>query len=207
MRRAAGPELGLVLHPGGLWAGQADHSTRGYRMCLRRVGRGGAETRCQQRTFQWRGQGIFHWGGGQGTFQCRGQGNLPLWRSGEPSTGEVRGTFHCGGQGNLPVGRSGKPPVGRSGLGLHTVLSGILQRACSWKCVTPRVWTAVWPAEKQRQPTLTENLVLPFSSRPDTLEQGGKSKRAPMPLFASSTSSHKPGLKQRRGRAFYKSLY
>ena len=59
-------------------------------MCLRRVGQNGAETHCQQRTFQWRGQGIFHWGGGQGTFQCRGQGNLPLWRSGEPSTGEVR---------------------------------------------------------------------------------------------------------------------
>lgn len=128
----------------------------------------------------------------------------------EPSNAEVRGTFHCGDQGNLPLGRSGKLPlarsgklpVGRSGLGLHTVLSEILQRACSWKCVTPRAGTAVWPAEKQRQPTLTENLVLPFSSHSDTLEQGVKSKRAPMPLFASSTSSHKPGLKQRRGRAF-----
>ena len=193
MWKAAGPELGLVLHQEG----------------------GGLD----KRTIAQEATGCAS--GGWDGVELRLIANRELFNGEvressigeevrEPSNAEVRGNFHSEGQGNLPlgrsgklpVGRSGKLPVGRSGLGLHTVLSEILQRACSWKCVTPRAWTAVWPAEKQRQPTLTENLVLPFSSHPDTLEQGVKSKRAPMPLFASSTSSHKPGLKQRRGRAF-----
>lgn len=184
MWRAAGPELGLVLHQegGGL----------------------GKRTIAQEATgcaSGWDGVGL-RLIANRELFNGEVRESSIGEEVREPSNAEVRGTFHCGDQGNLPLGRSGKLPVGRSGLGLHTVLSEILQRACSWKCVTPRAGTAVWPAEKQRQPTLTENLVLPFSSHPDTLEQGVKSKRALMPLFASSTSSHKPGLKQRRGRAF-----
>ena len=139
----------------------------------------------------------------RGTFQCGGQGNLPLGRSGKLPLGR---------SGKLPVGRSGKPPVGRSGLGLHTVLSRILQRVCSWKRVTPRAWTGVWPAEKQRQPTEAHlnftyrepcpSLLLPSRYTRASQRQGGKNKRAPMPLFTSITSSHKSGLQQRRGRAF-----
>ena len=193
MWRAAGPELGLVLHQEGGGLGKRTIAQEATGCASGGWDRMGLRLIANRELFN-----------GEVRESSIGE------EVREPSNAEVRGTFHCGGQGNLPLGRSGKlplgrsgkPPVGRSGLGLHTVLSEILQRACSWKCVTPRAGTAVWPAEKQRQPTLTENLVLPFSSHPDTLEQGVKSKRAPMPLFASRTSSHKPGLKQRRGRAF-----
>lgn len=180
-------------------------------MCLRRVGRSGAETHCQQGTFQWRGQGIFFWGGGQGTFPCRGQGNLPVWRSGEPSTGEVRetstGEVREASSGEVREASSGEVRAWPAHSSFKNPSEGLLL-----ECVTPRAWTAVWPAEKQRQPTEAHlnftyrepcpSLPLPSRYTRASQRQGGKSKRAPMPLFASSTSSHKSGLQQRRGRAF-----
>ena len=114
MWKAAGPELGLVLHQEG----------------------GGLD----KRTIAQEATGCAS--GGWDGVELRLIANRELFNgevressSGEevrePSNAEVRGNFHSEGQGNLPLGRSGKLPVGRSGLGLHTVLSEILQRACS----------------------------------------------------------------------------
>lgn len=143
MWRAAGPELGLVLHSEGLWAGQVDHSIRGYRMCLRTVGRSGAETHCQQGTFQWRGQGIFFWGGGQGTFPCRGQGNLPVWRSGEPSTGEVRetstGEVREASSGEVREASSGAVRAWPAHSSFENPSEGLLLEACHTKGMDSRL--------------------------------------------------------------------